>query len=310
MRQDAPILVTGAGGFVCSEVVVALHGKRVPVIALDQHFDAATKHRLAGIDQVEGDIASVLQGGIGKVSAVIHGAAITASPEALGISRAGHIRRNMDMLTAALDHARGAGAARFVFLSSMGVFEPDDGPPDHPFTEATPATATCAYCAAKHAGELLTTAAADRDFTTLSLRLGNIFGAHEAVRETRQHLCLVSRMIAEARRSGVITVATPEALREWSWLPDLAAGIADLIVDLPQSGPRILHAGTPPVTGDLALARAIADRIPGTTIRLARPPHATLRPPMASSCHSVFDTLGWTDMPSALDQLIPVEAAT
>lgn len=308
MRVE-PILVTGAGGFVCSEIAVALHRAGQDVVAVDRVFDAATKDRLSGIRRLEGHLPDLLaDGAVREVSAVIHGAAITAAPERLGISRAAHIRRNMDLLTATLDFARGAGAERFLFLSSMGVFAAGDAPaPEGRFTEATEPTATCTYCAAKQAGELLTTSAADAGFTTLSLRLGNIFGAHEAVRESRQHLCLVSRMMAEARATGVITVQTPNALREWSWLPDLAAGIVRLIVDLPATGPRVIHAGTPPVLSDLDLARAVADRLGGTTIRLASPPHDPIRPPMASDVSSIFDSVNWTGMAQALDQMIPME---
>lgn len=306
---NAPILVTGAGGFVCSEVALALHRAGCDVVAMDQAFDAATTDRLGGIQRIEGELRDVLPNAAGSFSAVIHGAAITASPERLGITRADHIRRNMDMLTATLDHARAAKAKRFLFISSMGVFEPDDTPaPKGQFTEATKPTADCTYCAAKQAGELLTSSATEDGFATLSLRLGNIFGPHEAVRPTRQNLCLVSRMIAEARESGVITVHAPDAMRDWSWLPDLAGAIAVLVLDDPWNSARVLHAGTPPVTGDLALARAIADRIPGTTIRLATRPHPLIRPPMASG-HAVLDQVQWTSMDKALDALLSVEVA-
>lgn len=305
--SNAPILVTGAGGFVCSQVTLALHRSGRDVVAMDQTFDSATTKRLNDIQRIEGELLDALPRAKGPFGAVIHGAAITASPERLGITKAAHIRRNMDLLTATLDHARGAGAARFLFISSMGVFEPDDEPtPNGQFTEATMPTATCTYCTAKQAGELLTTSAAEDEFATLSLRLGNIFGPHEAVRESRQHLCLVSRMVAEAHASGIITVQTPEAMREWSWLPDLADGIADLVLSTPWDNAKVLHAGRPPVIGDLALARAIADRMPGTTIRLAAPPHAAIRPPMASQ-HATMANVVWTTMDAALDALIPVE---
>lgn len=310
---NAPILVTGAGGFVCSEIALALHRAGQDVVAMDQAFDPATTERLSAIHRIEGGLADMLAtpAARGPFSAVIHGAAITASPERLGLTRAAHIRRNMDLLTATLEHARAAGATRFLFLSSMGVFEPGDTPaPNGQFTEATQPTATCAYCAAKRAGELLTSSAAQEGFATLSLRLGNIFGPHEAVRETRQHLCLVSRMIAEARASGLITVQTPKAMREWSWLPDLADAIADLVLTPAWDGPSVRHAGTPPVIDDLALARAIAARIGGTTIRLAPPPHNVLRPPMASEVPGPLDQVQWSRVEDALDALIPMEAAT
>ncbi|WP_341862595.1 NAD(P)-dependent oxidoreductase [Gymnodinialimonas sp. 57CJ19] len=307
--SNGAILVTGAGGFVCSEIVLALHRAGRKVIAVDQAFDAATRARLAGVEMVEGALSDgTLAAVTAPLFAVIHGAAITASPERLGVSNAAHVRRNMDVLTATLDFARNAGAERFLFISSMGVFNPDDTPvTDGLITEATRPTATCTYCAAKHAGELLVQAARDDNFTTLSLRLGNITGPYEAVRETRQHLCLVARMVAEAKADGVITVQTPDALREWSWLPDLAGAIAGLITDTPWDGPTVIHTGTPPTISDLDLARAVADRILGTTIRLASPPHAQIRPPMGSKA-AALRGVNWTTMEGVLDNLIPVEA--
>lgn len=309
---DGPILVTGAGGFVCSEIALALARTGQDVVAVDQAFDAETAARLAGVRRVEGPLEEILPELANlSLSAVIHGAAITASPERLRMSKAAHIRRNMELLTGALDVAQRAGAARFLFLSSMGVFEPQDGPIQAGrFTEATQPSAVCTYAAAKSAGELLTAAAAEPGFATLSLRLGNIFGPHEAVRETRQHLCLVQRMLAETQATGVITVQTPEANREWSWLPDLADGIAGLMAHFPVSGPTVLHAGTPPAQTDMAIARAIADRVRGTLIRLAPPPYAPIRPPMGSDHPSVFQMINWTSMDHALDQLIPAEVTS
>jgi len=137
------ILVTGAGGFVCSEVAIALQSAGHEVVAVDQIFDGPTQTRLAGIRQIVGPLRDVLDSGkVGPVSAVVHGAAITASPERLGISRAAHIRRNMDLLTVTLDFAARAGARRFLFISSMGVIEPEETPLNGGrFTDATKPTA-------------------------------------------------------------------------------------------------------------------------------------------------------------------------
>ena len=308
--MDGPILVTGAGGFVCSEIALSLSRAGHKVTAVDQLFDEATAKRLKNVRRIQGPLSEVLADrDLGSYSAVIHGAAITASPEQLDISKAAHIRRNMDMLTSTLDFAHKEGANRFLFLSSMGVFQPYDLPASHGcFTEVTRPSATCAYCAAKKAGELLTTAAADHTFTTSSLRLGNVFGSHEALRETRQRLCLVSRMISEAKNSGVIEVQSPQAQRDWSWLPDLADAIVQLIQNLRPTSPNVLHAGTPPVIKDLMLARAIAHRVNGTTIRLVPSQWEANRPPMASGISSIFDGIKWTSIESALDSLIPTQA--
>lgn len=307
---DPRILVTGAGGFVCSQIAVALHRAGHDVLATDRMFDADTIARLEGVGVLGGPLHDVFASGhVGPLTAVVHGAAITASPARLGISNAEHIRCNMDLLTHAMAAGRAAGAAKFLFLSSMGVFEPHDSPaPGGQFTEATRPTASCTYCAAKSAGETLMASAAEPGFATQSLRLGNIFGPYEAVRESRQHLCLVSRMIVEARSTGVITVRTPDALREWSWLPDLADAVVGVLASMP-GGAEMQHAGTPPVMSDLALARSIAERIPGTEVRPSPPPHDPIRPPMASGVPSVFDRVNWTGIEAALDMLVHPELA-
>lgn len=306
MVTAARVLVTGAGGFVCSEIAVVLGAAGHAVTATDRIFDPAARARLSDVQLIDGDLSEILPEVMSTLpDTVIHGAAITADPARLGLSRAAHIRRNMELLTGTFGLAREAGARRFVFLSSMGVFGPDDAPStDGRFTEATVPSARCPYAAAKRAGEIVTQAAAEDGFATLSLRLGNIFGPHEAVRETRQHLCLAARMIAEARATGVITVATPQARREWAWLPDLAGLIARLTVALPVDTPPVLNAGTPPVIADLDLARLVAERLPGTTIRLAPAPHPRIRPPMGSRHQDVLGPTVWTGMDEALGHLI------
>lgn len=310
MVTGQPVLVTGAGGFVCSEIAVALAMGGHEVLAADALFDAPTRARLKGVTLLEGDLPGSLAGSGFRPKAVIHGAAITAEPPNIGLSRAGHLHRNMELLTATLDFARGAGAERFLFLSSMGVFDTaDTRGAGARVTEATPANGDCPYAAAKRAGEIVTQSAAEDGFATLSLRLGNVFGPHEAIRETRQHLCLVGRMIAEARETGIITVATPDATREWAWLPDLAQRIARLITDPPADLPPVLHAGTPPAITDLALARALAERMSGTTIRLVSPPHARIRPPMGTMLPGVMDSAPWTDLPDAFDRMLNGEVA-
>lgn len=307
--SDFPILITGAGGFVCSEIAATFAKAGQSVIATDRDFDARTANRLERVERIEGPLSEVLAGLSGRrLSTVIHGAATTADPWALGISRAAHLRGNMEPLTLTLDAARAAGVEKFLFLSSMGVFAPDDGPArDGRLTEATVPTADCAYCAAKRAGEIVTEAAAENGFETISLRLGNICGPDETSRPTRHILSRLRRMIDAAEGSGVIELTSPKAVREWAWLPDLARGIAALLA-APFGSRPVLHAGAPLAIRDLDLARAVAERRPGTDIRIASPEEPT-RPPMGTDVdEGPFATLDWTPIPQILDRLIPAEA--
>ncbi len=302
---DGTVLVTGAGGFVCSEIVLALVRAGRDVVATDRAFDAATRARLAGVSLIEAPLARALAD-VGQVGAVIHGAALTADPGEMGITAAEHLNRNLGMLTRTLATARDAGAGRVLFLSSMGVFRPDDGPARAGrFTEGTVPTGAIPYAAAKRAGEIVTAAAADGAMQTLSLRLGNVAGPHEAVRDSRRHLCLIGRMLAQARTTGRIDVSDPEGAREWAWLPDLADGIAALMGaawDAP-----VLHAGTPPILSHRALADAIAARMPGVTVAVTDGVSngaGRIRAPMGSDHDSPMAAIRWTPTDAFLDTLI------
>ena len=299
---DGPIVITGAGGFVCSAVARACAEAGYDVVAVDRSFDGPPTHRR--IRQVQSDMGPALDlRAMGTPSAVVHGAAITAEPGTLGLTAAEHLQRNLGIHLACLTWARDHGADRFLFLSSMGVFAPSDGAGLDKVTENVPAHGRGAYQAAKQAGEIVTGAASEAGFATLSLRLGNIFGPAERERTSRPWMSLVGRMIREARTTGAVHAGTGDNLREWEWLPDLADGIADLLPTLPDLDGGVLHAGTPPVLSDRALADVIAAGVDGATVSGEVRGDAP-RTPMATGRASVFDRIDWLPIEEGVARLL------
>lgn len=298
------VVVTGAGGFVGSQVALELAAAGFEVLATDQHFDVATTTRLAALLRIEAPLAAALDQAAGlQPFAVIHGAAITAGPASFGVTPARDVRLNTDMLTLCLDWARSVAAARFIFLSSTAVFAAGDGAGS--VTETSAATARGPYSAAKKAGEILTQGAADAGFATLSLRLGSMYGPYEAARPTRPGIGLMARMFAGAQ-AGLIRVETPHARRDWTWLPDIGRAIAALLHDFPGETIDVLHCGNTEQISDLALAQLICAHFPGAKVETDPPPYPVSKAPMGRSIRSVLTEFDWTP----LDQALPLMLKT
>jgi nucleoside-diphosphate-sugar epimerase len=298
------VLVTGAGGFVGSAVAVALRDAGHAVIATDLAFDASARARLSGVRLVEGALPSVEALGDAAPEAVLHGAAITAAPARYGMTPAAHLRANVEPLLAVMDWARGRGAGRFAFFSSSGVFGDGDGEVD----ETAPATATDPYSAAKRAGEILLAGAAEPGFETMSLRLGPVYGPHEAARPTRPQTSPVARMIATAQATGEIVLQSPEARRDWTFLPDIGRAVVRLLA---HAGPlpQLVHLTSGKILSDAALAEIIAQALPGTRVRHAPDPAA--RPPrpamVARHVPVALEGFDWTPAEAALARMLPAE---
>lgn len=296
--MTGPIVITGAGGFVCSAMARALADAGHAVVAIDRSFDAEARAALRGIETIEADLLSggALLEGL-AAGAIIHGAAITADPAEAGLTPARHLAANTGLLTAMLGWAQRAGADRFLFLSSTGIFTGADAQGAARLTEDLPATSHSPYAAAKRAGEILVRAAHTAEFATLSLRLGNIFGPGERARPSRPGLSLPHRLRAEAAK-GPVRSGDARAEREWIWLPDLARNMPALLATMPDLDAGVLHPGTPPVLADREMARLVT----GQDVALPEGVEAP-RPPMASTRRSPFDAVAWTPVADGLRQL-------
>ncbi len=274
------------------------------VIALDTQFDATTRVRLAKAELVEAIMrADVLAAGR-QIDLVIHGAAITTPPEALGLSAQHHINLNVDLLRTGLQLASSHGAADFVFLSSSGVFARDDGKGVH--LESVMPTATLAYAMAKRAGEDATSAANGPSLRAISVRLGPIYGAHEMVRDSRRIVSQVRRWLDMVASDQPIIVQMPDERRDWTFAPDLPRAVDALLrVEPKVSG--VLHLTSAEIVSNLQLAHMVADLVDGVSIRV-EPANEPARLPMASDRLDLTALYAWTPLRQGLAQTLAVEA--
>ena len=290
------VIITGAGGFVCSHLATGLHALGFTPTLIDTHFDTPTRQRLELLPCIESDLQSVTA--LPEADVFIHGAAITASPAELGVSYAEYLSLHSDLTFAALRLAQRSGAKRFVFLSSAGVFLPEQTPP---LTEQTPADNTSAYGTAKRMTELALQGVREHsELQTVSVRLGNLYGPSEAPRSSRPRVSVLQRFINAAQNAQPLQVETPDAQREWTYIKDLAPAITALL-ELTEL-PACVHLANPEVIADAALAAFVADAFARgslkSTLELNKAPRP-VRPPFLSVLN-VFDA--WTPFEEGFKQ--------
>jgi nucleoside-diphosphate-sugar epimerase len=289
MTKRGPILVTGAGGFIGSTLATGLAALGHDVIALDRAFDATAEQALGFIPRLSCDLASGVPD-LPPCDTIIHAAALTTNPAAMGMTDAQHVAANMAPLLAMIAHADRSRPRAFVFLSSSGVFGEGDGSPD--LTDTDLPTATGPYSAAKKAGEALVPGALGAICQTHILRLGYLYGPSEIPRPTRQRVSMLRQWMLDVEQGRPLMVAANDPRRDWTYAPDLALAIARLI-DAPGSA-RPLHLCTPDAVADSALAALIATHHPAARIR--RAPAQPTKPPMRPTSHAALEGFRWTPL--------------
>jgi nucleoside-diphosphate-sugar epimerase len=265
MTAPQRILVTGAGGFVCSHMVEVLLAAGRHVVGMDQAFDPDLKDAwmTRWPDQIELIETTLDQVPDTQVDSVIHGAAITARPEEVALSPEGYVRASIEPTLTLLEWARDHCAGRFVFISSSAVFrQTQQGPVD----ETMPAAPYGLYAVAKYTTEtLLDTLCQQYERDLVAVRLSNLYGSRERTRPTRPRRGLLGEMIESAVEHNRIVVYEQDPARDWTYVPDIGRAMLTLL-NMPELKQPLYHVAAEQVVLPLEMAQAIQRIIPGVTI--------------------------------------------
>ncbi|NGM19649.1 NAD-dependent epimerase/dehydratase family protein [Roseomonas stagni] len=243
------VLVTGAAGFLGGCIATALERSGAHVTRFD---------RVAAPGVVAGDIARIAEAfppGT-RFGAVIHAAAITTQASEADPDEAWAI--NVEGTRAALRFAQGA---RFVLLSSIGVFGGGEAEPD----EASPPRPASTYGMTKLVAEALLADASRRgDADGVVLRLP--ISVLRTTRSGPPGAGFISDLVAHARRGARFTapLGPDHALP----IASVRAGVAmacraALARDLPA---RLLHVPSLAVSGAVAVAALDAEGVPARAL--------------------------------------------
>jgi nucleoside-diphosphate-sugar epimerase len=266
------IIVTGAGGFVGRHIVDALVAAGRQVIATDQQFDADLRGRwdlLPAVTLIKTDTADAFATALAGLSAdaLIHGAAVTASADEIGLAPEALYRANLDPLLAALAWTREHQPQRAIFISSAAVFRGSDAPVLKETTPLPPGTQGI-YPAAKLASEtLVRTLRVEDQLDAVSIRLGNVYGTEEIGRRTRPRVSQVAAMIEQAVNHGFIEVPEQGAALDWTNAADIGRACVALL-DAPSLPYDLYHVVSPEAVTPHEIAAAIQAVLPEVDIRL------------------------------------------
>ncbi|HWG87519.1 MAG TPA: SDR family oxidoreductase [Candidatus Acidoferrales bacterium] len=191
----AKYLVTGAAGFIGSNLVHALIARGEEVRGID-NFSHGRRENLVGItgkiEFLEADITDgeTMQSACRGVDYVLHQAALGSVPRSIANPLASNHANAVGTLNV-LDAARRCGVKRVVYASSSSIYGDTPTLPKH---EDMPANPISPYAVSKYSGELYA-----RSFSqvlgleTVSLRYFNVFGPRQ--HPTSEYAAVIPKFI-------------------------------------------------------------------------------------------------------------------
>jgi UDP-glucose 4-epimerase len=307
------VLVTGAGGFVCSHITQALLQHGCQVTALDTvippHLQYNWDSQWPGqIQCIEGDHHALPDA---SFDAVVHGAAITASASEREESPIANLEANVQPILAVLDWSARQQVKRTVLVSSTGVFQRTaPGIVD----EDTPPSPVGMYAIAKHMSEVLAqTLRQHHQQDVVVARLGNIYGIGDYPRPTRPRVSLVARLVRQAVQNGVIQVYAPDERRDWTFAPNIGDCVHNLLA-APRLAYSLYQLIGPETLTTLEIATHIQRSLPGTELVIhpetepGIPPLTRLGTFSGARFEREMEVVHWTPFSSAIATVIAEHA--
>ena len=260
------VIITGAGGFVGSNIVAAFLDAGWLVYAVDRTdakpaFAELSTERLQQIVSDCSDLPPLY------ADILVHAAAITATPGARGETPEANLRANIDPLLSVMEYAERQRIARSIFISSAAVF---GNTKPMPIDESRPTRPRNVYALAKLIMEDTVStmrATYQRDF--FCVRLGAIYGPNEIARSTRPKLSLVAEMMGTALNQGEIVLRQPQERRQWTYAPDIGRALIAL-ADVDKLDHGLYNLAGDERLSNLEVAKELAEVVGGVSVRIAQ----------------------------------------
>ncbi len=267
------------------------------LLLLDQQFNSIQKAfwKAEKVRLVETDVIDFNEDL--KADTVIHAATLTASAYELNMTLEAYLKRNLDSNFHMISWARKQEVKQFLFISSAGVFSPQQA---GPLTEQSFALSKGLYAVAKRCTEDLLEKI--DDLNCVSVRLGNVYGEDEQATTSRPRVSLLQRMLNEALEQGSIVVPN-EGPRDWTYCKDIAK-LIQLLLETPMPKSKLYHLVSDEYFTALEIAQKIKQRLGNIKLELSSEKPAPQRGLLASNHLGESGLSDWTAFDVGLKAVI------
>jgi len=259
------VLVTGANGFLGSNIVAACLEAGIDVAAVDLTFDNQAFAQFAG-DNLQLIESNCVELPAVATDALIHAAFITATPEERDETPESNLRANIEPMLSVMEYARHNGIGREVYVSSAAAHRCT---PESVIGESLPQRPLGVYGVAKTLMEqLVETMRRVHGRDCSCVRPGSIYGPYEFRRSTRPRLSRVALMMISALTRGEIVVDQPDERGEWTYAPDIGRALVALL-KADTLNYALYQVASGDVISNFELAQRIASLMDGVTVRIS-----------------------------------------